>query len=354
MKIKSAFYWTAACAALTFAAAAAVAQPPPQPGSAPTWSPPAGTQVTVNKTNGRVGFLMPSEIEARASGDPAFAAWRRTPYAGSGPMPATRVEDPSLPTHTLYYPAALPNRMPIVLWANGGCRNTSVEFTRFLGDLASRGYFVVAVGRNDVPFALFGPGDQTPPAGAPPLTTRGGQVVLDGLDWITKENTRTGSRYFGKVDPTKVAALGQSCGGGQVWQAARDPRVKAVAAMNSNFPSATSGTGPGGAAPSDGWTVEKLAIPAAFFIGGPGDSAYAPSINSYAATPATAQVIKANFPIAGHTGAYTAPMPEWVAAVTGWLDWQLKGDARAKTMFAGADCGLCKNPQWWFEAKNVN
>jgi hypothetical protein len=40
-------------------------------------------------------------------------------------------------------------------------------------------------------------------------------------------------------------------------------------------------------------------------------------------------------------------------AVTAWLDWQLKGDAKGKAMFGGADCGLCKNPNWWFEAKNV-
>jgi hypothetical protein len=43
-----------------------------------------------------------------------------------------------------------------------------------------------------------------------------------------------------------------------------------------------------------------------------------------------------------------------VAAVAGWLDWQLKGGAKAKAMFAGADCGLCTNANWWYEAKNVD
>ena len=70
---------------------------------------------------------------------------------------------------------------------------------------------------------------------------------------------------------------------------------------------------------------EAASIPAAFFIGGPGDSAYTFSNATYAATPATAQVIKANLPEAGHYGAYPMPLPEWVTVVSSWLDWQLKG-----------------------------
>ena len=29
-----------------------------------------------------------------------------------------------------------------------------------------------------------------------------------------------------------------------------------------------------------------------------------------------------------------------------WLDWQLKGDARAKAMFVGSECGLCREGKW--------
>lgn len=324
-----------------------------------SWTVPEGARVTVDRTTGRFSVLMPREISDRAAmpGGTRFDEWRKTPAPGSGPFKATRVEDPALPTHTLYYPAALPataGKLPVVLWANGGCRNTSVEFTTFLAELASRGYFIVAVGRNDVPFATaFPPSAVTSVNGQPPVQVLGGAVMLAGLDWISKENARRDSRYFDKVDLTKVAALGQSCGGGQVWAAAKDPRIKAIAALNSSFPTSQVGFGPGASAPTDGWTVERLAVPAAYFIGGPGDSAYAPSQASFAATPATATVIKANLPLVGHTGAYREPHQEWSSAVTAWLDWQLKGDAKAKEMFAGADCGLCKNPNWWFEAKNV-
>ena len=176
--------------------------------------------------------------------------------------------------------------------------------------------------------------------------------MLAGLDWISKENARQGSDYYKKLDLTKVAALGQSCGGGQVWAASKDPRIKVIAAMNSSFPSAA-GFRPdrssrrrldGGEAQDSGSVFHRRARRHRLcaFTG------------SYAATPATAKVIKANFPLVGHTGAYKEPHPEWSADVTAWLDWQLKGDTKAKAMFAGVDCGLCNNPNWWFEAKNVD
>ena len=334
----------AVCLAVT-ASSSAMAQEP-----STSWAVPEGARVTVDRQSGSVSIVVPREISNRVGRDARFEEWRKTPYAGTGPFQATRVEDPTLPTHTLYYPAGLARiaaKLPVILWANGGCRNTSIEFTAFLGELASRGYFIVAHGRNDVPFAAASALTAASPAGQPPLQVRGGAIVLAGLDWISKENSRRGSDYYNKLDLAKVAALGQSCGGGQVWEASKDTRIKAVAALNSSFPTRQAGS-------AAGWTVENLAIPAAYFIGGPGDSAYARAQGSFAATPANATVIKANFPLVGHTGAYSEPHPEWSAAVIAWLDWQLRGEANAKAMFAGANCGLCNKSNWWFEAKNVD
>lgn len=338
---------TLVLAAVGLAAAASLATA--QPIAGPAWQVPAGAKVSVDRNTGRISILMPSETDDRVRAERVFPAWRTTPYAGSGPFPATRAEDPSLPTHTLYFPSDIRGPLPVVLWANGGCRNTSVEFTRILGEIASRGYFVIANGRNDVPFWLVG---EPTEVGGKPLQVRGPEIVLAGLDWAARANAAQAGPYFGKLDLTRVAALGQSCGGGQVWQASKDPRIKTVVALNSSFPSRQGG-GLGTAANND-WTVEQLAKPAAYFVGGPGDLAYAPSITSYAATPANATVVKANLPTAGHTGGFGGPDPDWARAIVGWLDWQLKGDARARALFAGADCGLCRDPKWWFEAKNAN
>jgi hypothetical protein len=37
--------------------------------------------------------------------------------------------------------------------------------------------------------------------------------------------------------------------------------------------------------------------------------------------------------------------------VVAWLDWQVKGDQAASRLFMGADCGLCKRPEWHVQGK---
>jgi hypothetical protein len=48
----------------------------------------------------------------------------------------------------------------------------------------------------------------------------------------------------------------------------------------------------------------------------------------------------------GHSGAYAEPDPTWARATLAWLDWQLKGDAKAKAWFVGKRCRLCVDPAW--------
>ena len=138
---------------------------PPAPqaaGAAPdrsnTWTAPPGSQISVDRRSGRISITLPVQpTDGSREQALRFADWALHPYAGSGPYPAVREEPASLPTHTVYRPADLSkiSRLPVLLWANGGCRNTSVEFTRFLGDLASHGYLVIAIGRSDVPFLVI-------------------------------------------------------------------------------------------------------------------------------------------------------------------------------------------------------
>ena len=39
-------------------------------------------------------------------------------------------------------------------------------------------------------------------------------------------------------------------------------------------------------------------------------------------------------------------LPPFANVASSWALWQLKGDKKAGAMFAGKDCGLCKNPSW--------
>lgn len=344
------------------------AQGPPAPASSTTpetWTAPLGSTITVDRRTGRYSVTLPIQpADGSREQSLRFADWNLHPYAGAGPYPATREEPASLPTHTVYLPADLAHtpKLPILLWANGGCRNTSVEFTRFLGELASHGYLVIAVGRSTIPFlvihgSIAAVADLKDPNGNPYIISDPASM-LKGLDWAIAENSRKGGTLYGKLDTTKVAALGQSCGGPQAFRAAKDPRITTVIALNSSFPTHAAPTMIGGGAGGssevvDGWLAEKLAIPAAIFTGGPADSGYAGAEQSFKSLNPKLPALKAALTSVGHTGAYPMPDLRWSTAILAWLDWQLKADPLATGNFAGPNCSLCKDPAWWIDVQNI-
>ena len=274
-----------------------------------------------------------------------IARWRVATVPGTGPYPATRVEDPTLPTHTIYRPADLsrvPGKLPIVAFGNGGCRNTSVELTAFLADIASRGYVVVAQGRNDVLFAE----DYSLTSNGHPVQVVDPARLTRGIDWATAEGSRPGSPYYSRLDDTKVAYVGHSCGGRQALSASVDRRTKATIVLNSGYPppGEPASTNPTSRpVPEVPWSA--LRAPMLILGGGPRDSAY--NRTNYNFRETTLPAFKAHLDL-GHTGPYDSEIPDqrWVKVVVGWLDWHLKGDEKAKALFVGPKCGVCVDPDW--------
>ena len=56
---------------------------------------------------------------------------------GSGPERALLRSEDTLPTHTVYRPANLKGRYPVVLWGNGSCVNSNFGYREFLAEIAS-------------------------------------------------------------------------------------------------------------------------------------------------------------------------------------------------------------------------
>jgi dienelactone hydrolase len=268
---------------------------------------------------------------------------------GSGPYKAILAGDPSLPKHTIYRPRDLSpfgaeNRLPIVVWGNGGCRNGSGEVRDFLSEVASHGFLVIAIGPASVS-ATQGwesPGD-----------TKASQL-LDAVAWAVAQDEKDGP-YRGRIDTKKVAAMGGSCGGLQALEVSPDPRITTTVLFNSgvfNEPPKL----PGGMKLSlpdvSKDMLKKLHGPIAYFIGGPKDLAYKNAVDDFARIDHIPALLANQDK--GHAGTLTEPRGgAFAVAGIAWLKWHLKGDEEAKKMFVGEPCGLAADPKWTVERKNL-
>ena len=283
---------------------------------------------------------------------------------GSGPDKALMEADPALPTHTVYRPVDLAalgaEKLPVVAWANGGCVNTGNRFRWFLTELASYGFLVIAIGPIGPPSAEYWPSTPVRPATvAPPLATppqlpshgTHPSQLIDAIDWALSENERDGSQYYHRLDTHKIAVMGQSCGGVQAIEASADPRVSTTVVWNSGLFTTPSRMGGGKLISKD--DLAKLHASTAYISGDSQDIAFL-NANVDFAHLKTIPAFRAYEQGVPHVATYREPNGgEFGGVGVAWLQWQLKGNARAAKMFLGADCGLCVNPRWVVKKANL-
>lgn len=279
---------------------------------------------------------------------------------GSGPYKAAMEVDPGLATHTIYHPAnlaAVRGKMPVVVWGNGACANEGNRFRWFLSELASHGYLVIAIGPMGPPGTEIwrpAPAQPAPAAGGPPAQLpppRSHSVqLIQAIDWALAENARKGGRFEGRLEASKIAAAGMSCGGAQAIEASADPRVTTTLVMNSGlFPEPT---GMGGGKVLSKEDLKLFHAPVAYISGDESDIAYVNANDDFGRVSVPA--LRAWRKGTGHGGTYgEADGGDFGKVTVAWLDWRLKGDAAAGRMFLGPACGLCSNPQWVVKQKNL-
>jgi hypothetical protein len=272
---------------------------------------------------------------------------------GTGRFPAMKEEVASLPRHVVYRPKDITalgtSKLGVVAWGNGGCSEDGASSRFHLLEIASHGYLVIASGR-----ILSGPG--APPR-EPRPATQAGQIppprtqvsdLTDAVNWALAENQRTGSPYFGRIDPAQIAYSGWSCGGLQALQVAKDPRVKTLVIHNSGVLNDGPGTIPGMDVGKD--ALKTLHTPVIYIQGGPTDIAYANGMDDFKRVTHVPIAI-ANLPV-GHGGTFNEPNGGAAASVAvSWLDWQLRGDTQSAKRFVGENCGLCQDARWSLERK---
>ncbi|MFI9811904.1 poly(ethylene terephthalate) hydrolase family protein [Saccharothrix variisporea] len=198
---------------------------------------------------------------------------------------------------------------PVVLW-NNGAKSKLDRYMPLLNHLASHGFIVAAAEGNA--------GDRGP--------------MLQGLDYLTTENSRAGSPLQGKVDLSKVGATGHSFGGGAAIDAGSDPRVDTIAPI---YPLAT--------------TSGSLVRGPALFIAGQNDTIIVPIVVRTPYNQATQ--VPAIF--AEQRGADHYGIPALHGTITSWMRFHLMGDEQARGLYFGTNCTYCTSTFWSVFERNA-
>lgn len=262
-------------------------------------------------------------------------------FGGSGPYMAVAVSQKSMPGFTIYQPgdmkkaAKKEKKLPVIVFGNGACANSSLEHEHYLNELASHGYVVIGIGPFDKGSYQHEQADHSGSTSA--------EQLIEAMDWICAQAADKKSDYYKIVDVQRIAAMGMSCGGAQCIFASADPRVKTTVIMNSGMGTMSMA----GASPE---SVLKIDHPTLYVLGGPTDIAYNNANVDY--EKYTTPVAQVNFPV-GHGGTYLKPNGgEFSPMALAWLDYQFKGDTKnGEKIFKNHD--LSDFPEGWsIKSKN--
>ena len=292
----------------------------------------AGASVDYIKVHGQHGVAYDQALEfTRPAMDAFFARYLKhddpsvsfeqmkvVEYGGTGRNKAIAVREKSLPDFVVYRPLRTRGKVPVLVFCNGGCMDTSIDYENMLSDIASHGYVVVAIGELQM-FAQHDKDQYTSSI-----------MVRNALDWISQQAADPASPYYNMIDADKIAAAGHSCGGAQVLANAADARLKTYIILNAGMGKMTMAD----ASPK---SLKSLHAPILYLVGGTTDVAWKNAQMDYDAIKKNPVVLADNTQ-SGHGGTYGQPNGGANARmVRAWLDWQLKDRQENKSLFINSD-----------------
>src|SRR5690606_1298861 len=212
-------------------------------------------------------------------------------------------------------------KLPIIAWGNGGCANNGLSHRNFLLEIASHGFLAVATGPPVAPQAAQGKqaakgdakqakgdakqakGDGKQAAAGP--ATKSSQLI-DAVNWALAENDRKGGAYNGKLDASRIAVMGMSCGGIQSYAVATDPRVKLVGIFNSGILNTPNAAGTPSMEDVRKDQLDKLHSPIFFVTGDKSDIAHENGMDDFKRITKVPAIHTYKDGV-GHGGTYSQP-----------------------------------------------
>ncbi len=263
---------------------------------------------------------------------------------GTGQYKSIMKEVEGLEAHTVFCPQDLSafsksNPLPVLVWGNGACTNSPWEHYKFLNEIASHGYLVIATG--------YFPKDDTPYHGDASTT----QQQIESIDWAVKQNKNKKSPLYKKIDTKNIAAAGMSCGGLQTLFNCADKRITTLMICNSGLFTNPMGAMPNMPMPSKD-KLKEIHCPIIYILGGETDIAYQNGMDDFHRISHVPAFV-CNYPV-GHGGTYSKPHGgEFSIPAIAWLNWQMKNDGESAKMFQGTNCGISQREGWTIEKNEL-
>ena len=278
---------------------------------------------------------------------PAVPRQKVVDEGGLGKYPAIVTEDAHFKGYTIYRPAEMAKAaqvapLPLVVFGNGGCMNTSVYFERFLNEIASFGYVVVAVGP-------YHETQEEAEADEEASEWTDYHLLTDAMDLMEKAVEDKESVFYKAMDMNRVAVMGQSCGGLQALAVSGDARVKTTICLNSGVITPTEEQQSLNLV-VDKSILTKIHAPILYIVGGKKDIAYENAVDDFNRIDQVFAVIATDD--SGHMGTYAEEFGGTYGQIAlRWLEWHLHDEEWAPSVFIGEEC-ICAYPGWDSQFKN--
>ncbi|MGF6882823.1 pimeloyl-ACP methyl ester carboxylesterase [Nocardia sp. GAS34] len=278
-------------------------------------------------------------------------------YHAAGPHPVARRAGTDCCSSTgdaydIWYPADLGasgTRRPIITWGDGTMAHPR-EYDFLLAHLASWGFVVIA----------------------PDLTSTGtGAQMLDGVSYLTRQNSDPASVFYRKLDTGAIGAMGHSQGGLGTLNAAAHSNDLVKTAVTIEMPSQSLCSSLPPLIPGKNVCdiPTKLISSSVLLISGTADPIPSSGTSGgmqgvYDALPASIPKARAALINASHNDIQGQPgctnlgcndgVDGYLGYLTAWFLDQLRGDTRAHSIFVSGTGEFQHNAHWTDQQSNIH